>query len=360
MPNLIESMVGRHLPEVPGGYRYKRLSGGISSEIYKIQPHNEGTEQKTLALTLIRDPSLWWKVGQEYALREVIQGDPEVLIPQLYDAGFDEPDGQKVAFILREFIAGNDLDTVLESDIVGETRDQDIKQLASDLGFRIALLHRHKTSMHGLVGRETEHPVDSWENHILNELDYESNKAAQIQPDKQIGTVRAGDIADMLPDLHHFVGSLQSSLCENNTPSLSHGDAHFHNFIAGQKEDDSWRISSMIDTEVAMGGDPEIDIAYMENWLHFSTYKEDFYRQSHSFADAYMQVRAISPHYQSRRFIYHGLRSLAYLRTVFEFDTQEFLRANPRNQVYVKKHFDIMRSLAVGNSLEDVNIKSLV
>lgn len=361
MSQLIERVLNRHLKSQGHGLDFCRLQGGISrNETYKVSPTIEGVIPTALAVTIISDPSWWWKIEQEFAIHSATGSDPEVLIPQLFDAGFDDLDGQRFAFIIREFISGSDLDTVLESELIGEFIEKNTRDLATDLGYRLAALHRHRTSVFGLLGRTNENVHSSWGDFILGEIIRKSQLMAKFPLSKHIVSVRVFDILNILPNLHKMIEPLQSSLYEQRSSSLSHGDAHFHNFIAGPNENNSWRIKSMIDMEEALGGDPEIDIAFIENWLHFSSYKQDFYRQKDAFASGYSNIRQVAEHYSSRRLIYHALRSLSYLRTVFGFDTEEFLRMNPKNSEYVRKHFDILRSLANGYALEDLEIHSLV
>lgn len=360
MSNLIEAIIDRHLPHQSGGYIYRKLEGGISGGSYMVEPAPNDILQNAIVVTVIQDPSQWWRIKQEQSFREAVQGDPEVLIPQLLDIGFDAVDGQKYVFLLRDYIDGKDLDTVLELELNGDNRNRDIKDLATDLGYRLAALHRYKTSAYGLLGKTEETSFPQWGNYILNELETESRLIEGLPADKRIGSVKTGELSALLPGLHTMVGSLQSSLFTVNSPFLSHGDARFANFIAGVDEYELWKIKGMIDLDEAVSGDPEIDITFMENWLHFSPYKEDFYKNSSAFKSGYNKVRPISPQYRERRLIYHALRSIAYTRTVFGFDVQEFLSANPRNQEYVEKHIEILKSLVEDNALEDLNILSLV
>ena len=359
MPNLIEAIIDKHLPHQPGGYVYQKLEGGISGGSYRIEPVAGDILRNAVVATVIQDASQWWKIETEQSFRKAVQGDPEVLIPQLFDMGFDEIDNQKYAFLFREYIAGEDLDTVLEYELNGDNRNRDVKDLATDLGYRLALLHRHKTSAYGFLGKSGDSPFSQWGNFILNELEAESRLIEELQPDKQIGSLKAGKITAWLPGLHMMIGSHKFYLSSVDSPHLGHGDARFANFIAGSDEHNPWIIKGMIDLEEAVGGDPEIDIAYIENWLHCSSYKKDFYAQSGAFRSGYNQVRSIAPNYPERRLIYHALLSITYLRTVFGFETQEFLRANPRNRDYVEKHAAILKSLAEGNGLEDIELKPL-
>lgn len=360
MPNLIESIIDRHLPHQPGGYVCQKLEGGLGGGSYKVEPSAGDIPQNAVVVTVIQDPLQWWKIETERSFREAIRGDPEVLIPQLFDMGFNEVDGQKYAFLVRDYIDGKDLDTVFELELNGDNRNRDIKDLAADLGYRLAVLHRHKTSAYGFLGKTEVLPSPQWGNFILNQLSTESRLVEKLPPDKQIGSINSGKLASLIPKLHTMVGSRQSSLFSVDSPSLGHGDARFANFIAGSDEQNFWTIRGIIDLEEAVGGDPEIDIAYIENWLHCSLYKRDFYAQSRAFRNGYNRVRLISSGYPERRLIYHALLSITYLRTVFGFKTQEFLSVNPRNRGYVEKHAQILKSLADGNALEDIKVSSLV
>lgn len=359
MSKFIETVIARHLPEEQGGYQHERLPGGISSETYKVEPNDPDSSQGALALTIIRDPSLWWKVEQEYVLRDLIAGDKEVPLPQLYDAGFDDIEGKRMAYIFREFVRGTDLDTVLASQLEPRTREQDVTALAHDLGHRLGVMHRHNGTVFGQLGRPEMSRPD-WASFVLNELESEGHLTYQLQENAQLGDIRAGAVQALLPDLQELIGSLQSSLSTVASPNLGHGDAHFKNIIANRGQDQTWKVRSFIDTDEALGGDPEIDIAFIENWLHFFPYKYDFFGKRHEFRSSYVGERQVRERYDDRRLVYHTLRSLSFLRTVFGFDANSFLSANPRNAEYVSKHFGILQSLAEGNALEDVGIPSLI
>lgn len=360
MTQLVESIITRHLPKDKSGYSHKRLTGGISSETYRVEPNNPQSIETAIALTIIRDPLLWWKVEQEFVLRDLIAGDTEVPLPQLFDAGFDDIDGIKIAYILREFVQGEELDAVLDRVLRTRTKERDFSSLAADLGYRLGAMHRHGSAVFGQLARSREVLYPNWASFVLSEISNEVRLASQLSADKQLGRVKAADIQALLPALQKLVGSLQSSLFSTISPHLSHGDAHFRNIIARKDASQSWRVKSFIDTEEALGGDPEIDVAYIENWLHFSSYKGEFFRKQADFASQYTQQRAVGERYEDRRLIYHALRSLSFLRTVFELDAKEFLSANPKNSWYVFQHFQILSSLSKGNALEDIKIPPLL
>lgn len=360
MTHLVESVISRHFPKDESNYSHKRLTGGISSETYRVEPNSGQSAEAAIALTIIRDPLLWWKVEQEFALRDLIAGDTEVPLPQLFDAGFDDIDGTKIAYILREFVKGEELDVVLGRALRTRTKEQDFSSLAADLGYRLGTMHRHGVAVFGQLAKSREALYPNWASFVLSELANEVRLTSQLPTDKQLGRIKVSGIHALLPALQKLVGSLQSSLLSTITPHLGHGDAHFKNIIAGKDASQAWRVKSFIDTEEALGGDPEIDVAYIENWLHFSSYKDEFFRKQTDFFSQYTQQRSVGERYKDRRLIYHALRSLSFLRTVFEFDAKEFLSAAPKNSWYVFQHFQILHSLSEGNALEDINIPQLL
>lgn len=360
MSKLVESVIAKHLPSESSGYVHKQLTGGISSEMYKVEPIAPRNADSAIALTIIRDPLLWWKVEQEFVLRHLMAGDVEVLLPRLYDAGFDVIEGAKIAFIIREFVQGTELDTVLEQTMNTPMQERDFTSLSGDLGYRLGVMHTHGGAVFGQLARSKEVVHPNWANFVLSEIDNEVRLTYQISPDMQLGKIKAYDVQALLPGLQKLVGTLQSSLLAIVSPGLAHGDAHFRNIIAGKDQSHSVKVKSFIDTEEALGGDPEIDVSFIENWLHFSTYKAEFFKKRNVFRSHYASQRVLGPRYLDRRLIYHGLRSLSFLRTVFGFDAEEFLSANPKNGWYVFLHLQILRSLAEGGALEDVAIPSLL
>lgn len=339
------------------GYRLKRLMGGISNESYRVTPNISDVLGRSLVLTIFRDPSTWGAIERENTIYDLVKDDKDVLIPRIFDSGIDNTDGMQFAFLLREYLDGEDLDYVLDSELDTQRRTEELADIAGDLGFRMGALHRHNTSLYGLIGKpESIHT--SWGEYVFSEIENELRSVGEIPADKQLGKTKAGDIVQAFSGLSVVLGASQDAFRKVESPSLAHGDARFANFIAG-KETGRWALKGMIDMEEAIGGDPEIDIAFIENWLHFADYKEEFYAQSSYFTQAYLDVREIGPKYNERRLTYHVLRSLSYLRTVFGFNVNEFLGMNPRNEEYVRRHFEILKSISRGNGLEDLGIKSL-
>lgn len=360
MPSNAELLILRHLPQRPEDYTIKKLEGGISSDVYKVEGVNRGeSNQIPVVFTLFRDSADWWKVDKEVEVRQLVKNDVEVLIPKLYDAGFDTLEGKTFGYLMREFITGEDMHTVLESRLSGENRDEDVRDLARDLGYRFAALHSHNASLYGMIGNREGSKFQSWEDYVLTQIADETRLFSALSKDRRIGRVSAGKVNEMLPQLEIVVGSNQSSLKDITDSALAHGDAHLGNVIANNGTG-SWRVKGMIDIEAAVGGDPEIDVSFVENWLYIFPYKDDFYKQAETFKQGYSTLRQPSYQYSQRRLVYHTFRSLAYLRTVLEFNQQEFLRDHPRGEMYVDRHMQILESLAEGNNLEDINLRALL
>jgi aminoglycoside phosphotransferase (APT) family kinase protein len=354
----VEPIVNKHMASTENGYLLRRLRGGISSENYQVTPNVPDEATHSVVFTLFRDPSTWGSIERENTIYDLVKDDKDVRIPKIFDSGIDNIDGVQVAFLLREFLEGEDLDTILDSRLNPQRKMGEIADIAKDLGFRLGALHRHDTSMYGLIGKPNN-GYTSWGNYIFDEIENEARLIGEVPQEKQIGRTKAGDVAKTLSGLSVVFGTMQDAFRIKENPSLAHGDARFANFIA-EKDHNKWGIQGMIDMEEATGGDPEIDIAFIENWLHFADYKVDFYAQSRYFTQGYLSVRGISPKYNERRLAYHALRSLSYLRTVFGFDIDTFLSMNSRNEAYVKKHFEILDSISKGNGLEDLDIRPLI
>lgn len=360
MPSTAEILMHRHLPQNPEGYNIHKLEGGVTSESYKVQLANQNSDIEPVVFTLYRDPSDWWKVDKEIEIRRLSEDDPDVLIPEIYDAGFDTLEGEQFAYLMRQYITGDDIHTVIETNFSNEFRQSGIKHLAHDIGFRFAAIHRHNASLYGMICNNEDSHYNSWEVYVMRLLENEISLISKLPSDKKIGRVTVDDLMEKLPHLESVVGSNQSSLQLIDGSSLSHGDAHFGNIIADNDNQGTFKVKSIIDFEDAVGGDPEIDIAFIENWLHIFPYKSAFYDNADHFRLGYEIARKPTIGYEQRRLIYHTVRSLSYLRTVLEFDSAHFLKDHPRGEVYVERHMQIIESLASGGKLEDINLKPLL
>jgi len=356
----IERFVERHLPNgYSEAYVVEPLQGGISSVHYKVIPNGE--TEKPFLVTIYPEPKNWWKLDKEIALRQLLEQDADVPIPAILDTGIDNIDQTDTPFLIREFISGLELDNLLEhADSLGVS-DSNTAEVAYDLGFKLGKLHSHRFFLFGLitdVDKVSDSPRD-WKDYIMRDFETQSRMIKHHDSNKYIGEIPVQTIQMLARATEKFAGIHSAALDSVKCSRITHGDARFANFIAGFTPTDRLTINAFIDMEWALAGDPEIDLTYIENWLHFSKYKDNFEAGRSKLIDGYRQTHEISTNYTEKRLLYHALRSLTYLAAVSKFDQQYYLQSNPRNASYVQGHVDILQSLIRGNALEDVNIKSL-
>lgn len=355
----LERVLSKNFQENEFAHNATRLAGGIDKEIYKVPVIRDG-KNEPVVVSIFRNPGDWWKVNQELMLREILENDRETGVPELLEAGFDYLDGQRYAFVVRDFIEGDSLDELLLSQFNQQSVEQDIGSLASDLGNKLAKLHSYKMSMFGMIGKPSETVDSNWGGYVFGKIDYYFRALSEAPQEKRVGAIRVKDIVNIEQQLYESLGTRQSSLYGHYSASLAHGDAHFRNFITNRDENGKLKIMGVIDTEEALGADPEIDVAFIENWLHFTPYRDIFQDHKDDFLSGYIRKTPSPDHYKDRRYIYHALRSISYLKALFTLDTAELLRTDPKHKEYIEKHFTILKSLSEGSSLEDLGIKSLL
>jgi aminoglycoside phosphotransferase (APT) family kinase protein len=355
----MESFVTRLLPAQAGQrYEVTRLHGGLGGVNFRVTSLGSVLGQDTqLVVTLFFDPATWWKIDQAYAVRAIVGDDADVLLPEIIDSGEDRWGRQPVAFLLREFVAGQDLDSVL----AGGLRDQDRADLARDLGSRIGAVHAHALSGFGLIaGAEGQRAhCPSWRDFFQRELERMMGLLRAYPPEKQLGDYRVDDVVSLFPALEKWADDHSGALETVEVPRLAHGDARLANVIVAAGADGRWGIKALIDWEWALAGDPEVDLVCVESWLYSSTYQARFYQARRDFMAGYNLKCSLSPHYGEKRALYHALRSLSYLGAVFALNPRAFVRANLHNVRYVEKNCRILHALAHSYGLEHLGILSL-
>lgn len=363
MSTSIENFALRHVLTDSTITSVERMRGGISSPNYKINTYLPGLETQgtNYVLTLFSDPSDWWKIDKEVNLREIVGSDPDVLLPQLIDIGEDRFDGQKVGFLLRQFVEGKDLDQTFKEKLSSELTGPDWGNLVEDFGFRLASLHIHKLGYFGIItGSKLSLSEQNWRSFIEKELADEVKGISGCNPARRLSLVTPQMILDLVPNLEGVLRDRLPSLNSVTLPALVHGDMRFANVVAEKSGISQPAIRSFIDWEWALGGDPEIDLAYAENWLHFSSYKDKFMQYKNSFIAGYSKKMNISDNYKEKRPVYHALRSLNYLKNVFLYQPDNFTSLDPEFAGYIEGHFKIIESIAVGRKLSDLGILSIV
>lgn len=355
----IESFVLRHLPHKVPSCKLTHLERGISNVNYKVTfADKESGEATQMVMTIFSNPNTWWKIDKEHFLREITRHDPDVLFSKIIDSGEDCLGEQRVAFLLREFVRGHDLDRLLEEGSSEGFDDDDWSAIARDLGFRLGALHVHALPFCGrITGADSQFAQRfSWRDFFTQQLETVL-RIFRFYPDaKQIGSCRVEHIVSLFPSIEKLVERHVGSLETVEQSYLVHGDARFANFIVDRDANHVWKIAALIDLEWAMAGEPEVDLACIENWLHCSRYRAHFHRVKHDFMAGYNEKRAVSPHYRERRLLYHALRSLSFMGGVFGSNRPEFTQADPDIARSVERNYQILHALASGDYLESVDI----
>lgn len=331
-----------------------KLGGGISNLNYRVQTMSKGSETKDdYVLTVYPYQSDWWKIGKERLLRDITAGDPEVLFPRVHDCGLDNIDSERFAFLLRQYVPGNDLDSALQ---LTNAHKIDWSSLCHDLGFRLASIHTHRTVGCGVISLPEQQSTGSWSSFMIAKITGEYQELKDSGEGRNMAGISTEDILKTEAGL---VRNIDNNSLQNVTSSLTHGDTRFANIIATNQAG-RVQVQSFIDLEWALSGDPEVDIAFVENWLHFSNYASKFNGNRDAFLRGYGLKRTPSTNYQEKRKIYHGYRSLNYLKNVFIYQPNDFLNQDRRYAGYIQKHLAILSGISNGKSLEDLGIQSLL
>jgi hypothetical protein len=359
MTSPIESRVQRYVGQLGDVGKISRLNGGISSENYKVRLVNtKETVKQDMVVTLYKNPEEWWKLDKEYYLRDLVGNDPDLVLPAIIDSGDDNlEDGKPIRFLVREFAQGQDLDQC----IIGHDQpygDIDWVTLNSELGATFGALHKHEVPFNGLIrSAEVGHLISSsWSVYVTHQLESEIDMIQSLQHNHTIGIIGTNQVQASTYALSKRLGTTIDS--NSDHIPLVHGDARMGNVI-GTRKDDKININTLVDFEWALGGDPDIDLAFLENWLYFTNYKEEFFSHSDAFVKGYSDKRKISNDYSEKRTTYHALRSMNFLRIMFRDFEAKSINASPVLVNYVLRHFQIIAGLSMGQSLADIGIPDL-
>jgi aminoglycoside phosphotransferase (APT) family kinase protein len=350
---LVEKHISRILPKT----RTTKLSGGISSEAFLVES-DDPTQTTTpkFVLRIFRHPDFWWKVEKEASVR-ALTDDPS-LFPNLVSLGFDEIFNCKVGHVIAEYSPGLDLDAFLiENYPQDSSKKASTTSLLTSFAHKLAKLHSYTVSEWGQIGLPDQQ-YDNWKQFVSTEFENELDLIQHLDAKIQVGSASVKQLKKMVPDLRGLLKKHRASL-QLASPRLCHGDARFANFVVNADQMGQPQVTTIIDLESALGGDPEIDIAYIENWLHFADYPTLIPQVKEVFIKEYEKSQHISDQYEQKRLIYHAWRSLSYLKTVLVFDLDEFLNASANNQTYIERHFEILATLSSDLSLDTIAMPRL-
>lgn len=355
----IESRMQRYVGQLGMVTKVSRLDGGISSENYKVQLSGpEKTANQDVVVTLYSDPDEWWKLDKEYYLRELMGRDPDLILPAIIDSGDDKVEASKpLRFLVREFIQGQDLDRCI-TDHGQPYKDIDWEALNSELGAVFGTLHQHEVPFNGLIRSEqVGHLVSpNWSHYITHQLESEIDMILSLSHNHQIGNINTNQVKNTTYTLSKRLGTIGNT--DSGNIPLVHGDARLGNVI-GKRNENKIHVNALVDLEWALGGDPELDLAFLENWLYFTDYKEEFHTHNEAFVKGYSKKRDISINYSEKRTIYHALRSMNFLRIMFREFEAETINSSSVLVEYVLRHFQIVAGLSLGQDPSDIGIPNL-
>lgn len=334
-------------------WRIEQLKGEIGGIIYKAAPTY--CSKDAVVINIFINQDLWWKASKEKFLRTLI-GDSHSFFPRLISIGRLKFQGIDYCYVIREYIKGLDLDAALMTDISGYPSGKKWKQLTQDLGSKLGFLHTHLLPRFGFIKESLPKEKVSWREYFMGKI-FEEKKILNTYLSKRtIAESCLIDVLNILPNLDAILRGYSEFLDTVRVAFLTHGDFRFANIIVDFETDYRWKVKAFIDTDEVFSGDPEIDLVFLENWLAFSEYQRRFYNYAKYFMKGYLQHRKVSDQYKRKRIIYHLLRSLSYLRAVFDFDPESFVQANPKNRFYVKKHLEILKCIAMKDKIEKLGI----
>lgn len=335
------------IKRITGSSVYQQLPGGISNQNYKVFIPNE---EKHILLTLYPQTTNWWKVEKEHSIQKLLE-QSSVPHPSLIKTGYIFHDQTRIAFVIREYIYGESFDELLVRNDISESNWANVLR---ELGLALAKIHSIPLQSFGLIrGKEISSsmmaqtpPAARWSYFVEQDLRSILNSIGSLPHYRRIGLVDQKKLKEIAECAFGLYLELKDSLFSVTQAYLTHNDARFGNFIVNiDPLTNSYRLSSIIDFEWALGGDPEIDLIQIENWLQFTSYLEQFMAHKHVFIRAYTQKRKVSEDYSHKRVVYHMYRSLSYLQAVFTKYDSSFVTSETIS--YVERHFTIIESIVL-------------
>lgn len=343
MSNSIEAILTSHIPNLRIN-SIERFRMGISNDTYKVTIV-EAERERNLVLTMYQGEKDVRKLRKELSVRHMLRPEGNIPVPNVI-AYSDQVKGFFPPFIIREYANGQDLHRALESDSLKKHSER--KELAIKIGETLALMHGIKLSEFGPLAIDSDPKVDievrnkkftSWQEYVSFLFDETMQGVDQIQDGRF--TKRIVELKNLIPEIMSFLEKNKGVLKAVGEPKLCHSDPTLGNFIV-DKDVNSWKLSGIIDFEWAIGGDPDLDLVFIENWLFFCSYRKDVKELIPYFLEGYKKHRDISLEaYEKKRSLYHILRSVSYLNSVFS--GQGHYETNPYLDKYIVLHLGIIK-----------------
>lgn len=343
--------------KIAGNVIPQEESGGIVNKNFHLVPMELGG--KETFLTLYPDRKDWWKVKKNVRVTSLFS---KVGIPtsQTLSYGLIVDNGEKVAYLLKEFIDGKTFDSLMsQPDTLGE---DDWRRLSGQLGYALSAMHAIKLENFGMIkGRNIAISSlgksvngKNWLEFVDQLMMEREDRLVKIFPEMKIGDVSGVDIYGLFNKAKQFYLRNRNSLSSVNMPYLTHNDMYFSNVMAKKDQNSNrWNLRAIVDMEWALGGDPDLDLVQLENWLQFSPYRDRFLHYKQSFLEAYQANRQIPNNFPNKRMVYHILRSLSYLTSVFDEDYKQFAHS-PKHVKNVRDHFDLTERVMSNGKINEI------
>lgn len=349
MINSVEAILTSHIPNLRIN-NIERFRMGISNDTYKVTIVEADERERNLVLTMYQGEKDVRKLRKELSVRHILKSEVNIPVPNVI-AYSDQARGFFPPFIIREYASGRDLHRALESDSLKEPSER--KALAIKIGETLALMHGIKLSEFGPLAIDSDFKVDnevrnikfvSWQEYVSFLFDETMQGVDQIQDGRL--TKRIVELKNLMPEIMAFLEKNRRVLKAVEKPKLCHSDTTLGNFIV-DKDVNNWKLSGLIDFEWAIGGDPDMDLVFIENWLFFCSYRKDVKEIIPYFLEGYKKHRDISLEaYEKKRPLYHILRSTSYLNSVFS--GKRHYETNPYLDKYVVIHLSIIKRALSG------------
>lgn len=291
---------------------------------------------------------MFWKIGKDVKITSLFE---DIQIPNSKIVKFGiKQDGQlPIGYLLKQFIEGVDLDNYLR-----QNSNHNLANLGDcfyQLGSCLAKIHGVELGSFGLIrstfisGNEflKERSTKNWQNFLITMLISRKSQLYSLEEGKTFGSVSVPHLKEIYQKTLLFFNENIDLVKDVSVPLLTHNDMHFRNIMVNEI-DAQPNLAAIIDTEWALAGDPEIDLVQIESWLNFVSYKNLVVNLIPSLIDGYEQHRKISENFSDKRRLYHAIRSISYLITVFGIENPELFAANKQNILNIEKHFELLET----------------
>jgi fructosamine-3-kinase len=277
-------------------------------EIEKIREIKEAGKMNPIFEIKITNPNLnlilktygkkWehYKPDKEKFIFELIKKETNLPVPEIYI--LDK--GKKI--IPYTYLLMNKMEGKMPKSInISKSEKENIYfQLGKDL----SKLHEIKLNNFGWIYKDKvskhelnyEKPFDNWYDFFIHKFE-EVKEEVRGGKNKRYGKLTKEKIEELFPIIEEKIKISRTYLSKKIKPSFIHNDFSLENVLI--KKDKIWKITAILDVEVAMSGDSEFELAqfYMDILI-----KDKHLRES--FLKGYLSTKKLSKDFQEKLVIY--------------------------------------------------------